>query len=272
MDAAAASAHHINSTFNDTFRGRGRGRGRDRGRGRGQDRGQRNGSSVNTAGQIIEHDTSTTNPPNTGTSTSENVVRDEVNSLRPRRGGRSGRGSGTPGDRHSINLESSTEYKAVPMPPRRRGARFNAALTNTASQVDAEAGKRPRSRARRTASPTPERDDLTSRLTRSLSKPPFIECPICFNAIRPAQATWSCSPSVDGSASTQCCWATFHLPCVRAWAKQNVEEVVEARRARGDEPKGEWRCPGCQTKRETVPFGYRYVRMSRIHTYLPMTR
>ena len=101
----------------------------------------------------------------------------------------------------------------------------------------------------------PPGDDLTSILIYSLSTPPFPECMICFNRIRPEQPTWSCSPSEEKEA--QSCWNTFHLKCIQPWAGKSVKDMEEAWRARGEEKKGEWRCPGCQSKREIVPQRYR---------------
>jgi transcriptional repressor NF-X1 len=108
--------------------------------------------------------------------------------------------------------------------------------------------------SQRKRSKVPTGDDLTSILTFSLSNPPFPECMICFNPIRPEQHTWSCSPSEEKEA--QSCWNTFHLKCVQSWAGKSVKDMEEAWRARGEEKKGEWRCPGCQSKREIVPQRY----------------
>ena len=103
--------------------------------------------------------------------------------------------------------------------------------------------------------------------------PPYPDCPICFNAIVPAQPTWSCSPAFvphdpdsappagheheQEQERVQCCWTTFHLKCVRSWAAKSVKDIEDAWRARGESGrKGDWRCPGCQFKRETVPHCY----------------
>ncbi|KAF8198478.1 hypothetical protein BJ912DRAFT_951515 [Pholiota molesta] len=108
----------------------------------------------------------------------------------------------------------------------------------------------------------PQGDDLTSILIRDLSTPPYPDCPICFSAIRPEQAIWSCSPSISIVTSSdaqvpQYCWTSFHVKCIRSWAEKSVKEVADAWRARGEsDKKGDWRCPGCQAKRETVPSGY----------------
>jgi hypothetical protein len=46
---------------------------------------------------------------------------------------------------------------------------------------------------------------------------------------------------------------------ILSWADKSVKEVAEAWRARGEpDKKGDWRCPGCQAKRDAVPSGYWY--------------
>jgi transcriptional repressor NF-X1 len=77
------------------------------------------------------------------------------------------------------------------------------------------------------------------------------------------QPIWSCSPSIttilphDAEGPPQYCWTTFHLKCIRSWASKSVKDIEDAWRARGEEGKtGDWRCPGCQAKREVVPKVY----------------
>ena len=155
----------------------------------------------------------------------------------------------------------------------RRGGRFKSSLSEAASG-SATDGKVARdgktSEKYRVA--VPQGDDLTSRLIYELSTPPFPDCLICFAPIHPAQPTWSCSPSNPLSVATegdesgsegkravetaQCCWTTFHLKCIRSWAAKSVKDIEEAWRARGEERVGEWRCPGCQSKRTPVPASY----------------
>ncbi|KAL7419049.1 FKBP12-associated protein [Cryptotrichosporon argae] len=107
-----------------------------------------------------------------------------------------------------------------------------------------------------------ESDDLNARLTRGLSKRPFLECPICFNSITPNQHIWSCLPLTEppsapadlGPEETAAfikacyvsCYTPFHLNCIRDWANRNLTESAEKM-----EPGQEatWRCPGCQKRR-----------------------
>ena len=73
----------------------------------------------------------------------------------------------------------------------------------------------------------------------------------------PGHPSWSCSPKEEKDA--QSCWNTFHLKCIKPWAEKSVKDTEDAWRARGEERKGEWRCPGCQSKREIVPRKYWWV-------------
>ncbi|KAF8872738.1 hypothetical protein BD779DRAFT_1613762 [Infundibulicybe gibba] len=131
---------------------------------------------------------------------------------------------------------------------------------NTTGQDNA-AAPTPQARYRRPKTQEPVPDDLTSTLIHALRTPPYPDCPICFSSIHPSQPVWSCSPSIPvitigPDVAAQYCWTTFHMKCIRAWAGKSVREVQDAWRARGEERGGEWRCPGCQGKREEVPNDY----------------
>jgi len=142
---------------------------------------------------------------------------------------------------HAQGLNSLTSEPSAQM---RRAGRSNPGTPAPINDVNS-----PRKRGK-----APTGDDLTSILTFSLSNPPFPECMICFNPIRPEQPTWSCSPREEKEA--QSCWNTFHLKCIHPWAEKSVKDLEEAWRARGEEKRGEWRCPGCQLQREIVPRKY----------------
>lgn len=146
----------------------------------------------------------------------------------------------------------------------RRKANFGASLTKP---EEAEISNPPSKQAERRGKGKqrlPQAEDLTSSLIRELSTPPFLDCPICFSSLRPEQPIWSCSPSLPIVASSeaqirQYCWTSFHLKCIRSWAEKSVKEVADAWRARGELNKiGDWRCPGCQAKREIIPSSYWY--------------
>ena len=105
-------------------------------------------------------------------------------------------------------------------------------------------------------------DDLATRLIRDLRTPPYLDCAICYNPIRPHQPSWSCSPNTpvvptEGSQQAQYCWTTLHLKCVRSWALKSISDVRQAYEARGEDRPGEWLCIGCRAKRTIEPSSYR---------------
>ncbi|KAF8738861.1 R3H domain, partial [Rhizoctonia solani] len=159
----------------------------------------------------------------------------------PRRGGGSGGGRG---NRNSNRGGTQTG----------RGGRrqhFGARLTEGSSKSAAPASE--------PAPPPPTSGDLTSRLIYSLThKHDAVDCPICFNPVHPAQPIWSCAPPPTsiGDAPATCCWTIFHMKCIKEWARKSVEATREAYRARNVDLPGEWRCPGCQTKRTVIPQAY----------------
>lgn len=151
-------------------------------------------------------------------------------------------------------------------PRHRRDQKFNPNLTDASPKPPREQHKSHQSGKYHAPS---QKDDLTSRLIHEIRTHPYPDCAICFNSIHPAQPTWSCSPTssiaIDGqialaadAETSQCCWITLHLKCVRSWASKSVKEVADALRARGEEAgESAWLCPACRTKRSSVPSGYK---------------
>ncbi|KAE9400334.1 hypothetical protein BT96DRAFT_965353 [Gymnopus androsaceus JB14] len=142
-------------------------------------------------------------------------------------------------------------------------AKFNAGLTaDPKPATESTSSAKPRRRPYKNIKPQPDAGDLTSNLIRELSKPPYLDCLICLSAIHPAQPTWSCSlliPMQDEDAEhhSQYCWTTFHLKCIKEWSEKSYKEVKAAWEAREEFNKdGEWRCPGCQGRRNKLIKGY----------------
>lgn len=145
-------------------------------------------------------------------------------------------------------------------------AKFNASLTPAAdAQPVAVAATsspaKPHRRHRKSFKPPPDAGDLTSNLIRELSKPPYLDCLICFSAIHPSQPSWSCSPLIQmQDENSPYCWTTFHLKCIREWSEKSYKEVKAAWEAREEFNKnGEWRCPACQGRRDKLIKGYVYA-------------
>jgi transcriptional repressor NF-X1 len=171
-----------------------------------------------------------------------------------------------------LRLQAARNY---PHKNSRRG-QFNGRLTEFEPSTNANESPNALSKPSNRYQAAGQKDDLTSTLTHALRTPPYPDCPICFSSIHPAQPTWSCSPSIPISTLTansgddsdvpagrekpsSYCWTTFHVKCIRSWAAKSVKDVSDAWRARGEDRGGDWRCPGCQTKREVVPTGYWWV-------------
>nr|XP_010932549.1 NF-X1-type zinc finger protein NFXL1 [Elaeis guineensis] len=70
-----------------------------------------------------------------------------------------------------------------------------------------------------------------------------VECMICYDMVRRSAPIWSCSS----------CFAIFHLPCIRKWARSPTSADTSAPTAAAapDGGGGGWRCPGCQSVQAT---------------------
>ncbi|KAJ2908852.1 FKBP12-associated protein [Coemansia aciculifera] len=66
------------------------------------------------------------------------------------------------------------------------------------------------------------------------------ECMICCDKVRGRHSVWQCD----------CCWAIFHLACVRRWAQSCVADNNSGSSG------AQWRCPGCQHARSALPAHY----------------
>lgn len=217
----------------------------------------------------LSEGTSTTELPSSGPSASSsggNVGGDASqqsgrNFTGRRRKPRVESGSAAAADVRTNGAPASVSVPA-PKDPRRK-ANFGATLTKQ-DEVEPpnSSTKQAVKRSDKGKQRLPQGEDLTSTLIRELSTPPFPDCPICFSSIRPEQPIWSCSPSSPIVVSSEAqireyCWTSFHLKCIRSWAEKSVKEVADAWHARGELSKnGDWRCPGCQAKREITPSSY----------------
>ncbi|KAG9092665.1 FKBP12-associated protein [Ceratobasidium sp. UAMH 11750] len=170
-------------------------------------------------------------------------VAESTGSNTRRRRGRGGRARGAP-----------TAHSQPPRGGRREN--FGARLTDGGGRAGSTADAP-------IPAPPPTTGDLTSRLIYSLThREDAVDCPICFNPVHPTQPIWSCAPPpVDpledtSAAPATCCWTIFHIRCIKQWAQKSVVATREAYRARSVDLPGDWRCPGCQTKRTVIPQAY----------------
>ncbi|XP_071451168.1 protein shuttle craft-like [Hetaerina americana] len=59
------------------------------------------------------------------------------------------------------------------------------------------------------------------------------ECMVCCEPVRQRDSIWGCGN----------CFHVFHLRCIKQWARTSRDD-------------GGWRCPACQTVRESIPYDY----------------
>jgi transcriptional repressor NF-X1 len=214
-------------------------------------------AGVGSANQSAAQDTQNLQPLRHKPSPRTSDVHREPSGSEHTESSKNPRRSNDPNPVQSTRNTQTASEKPRPVRHGRRGVKFNATLSTSQPSSTTTTSRKGNAVERKG-------DDLTSTLIHTLSTPPYPDCPICFNAIQPDQQTWSCSPSLsssdksDRNLTTQCCWTTFHLHCIRSWSTKSVKEVADAWRARGEERTSQWRCPGCQLKREIVPNGYWY--------------
>ncbi|CEG81703.1 hypothetical protein RMATCC62417_15868 [Rhizopus microsporus] len=95
-------------------------------------------------------------------------------------------------------------------------------------------------RQRTMAEPLPTGDhDIATKLIYELKNSTY-ECMICMDTVRPANQIWSCD----------CCWAVFHLGCIKMWANKSLQDTSSNKMIT------QWRCPGCQNSRTAIPKDY----------------
>ena len=109
-----------------------------------------------------------------------------------RGGGRRPQGRRPPRDDDANAAPQPSSTNRQPTQSGRGGRRrqIGTALTET----EPGSTQRQEQHHQRIRKPDAKSDGLTSRLTHSLSVPPYADCPICFNAIHPDQPIWSCQP------------------------------------------------------------------------------
>lgn len=73
------------------------------------------------------------------------------------------------------------------------------------------------------------------------------ECPICTSEVARSSKVWSCKT----------CWTVFHLTCIKKWSTNEGSTLTQQRNAEGDlPPPRQWRCPGCNLPKDTLPSTY----------------
>ncbi|CAZ85887.1 unnamed protein product [Tuber melanosporum] len=86
-------------------------------------------------------------------------------------------------------------------------------------------------------------ENISTRIHREITSGSY-ECLVCFSNLTRRAKVWNC----------KCCWAVFHLDCVKKWAKQGLEQTPAG--PVGAEFSPTWRCPACNNHEKIVPTTY----------------
>ena len=73
------------------------------------------------------------------------------------------------------------------------------------------------------------------------------ECAICTNEISRRSRVWGCHT----------CWTVFHVGCIKTWSKNEGAAVQRQNPTDGEPDQAkQWRCPGCNLPKDTLPTSY----------------
>ncbi|KAI5206517.1 hypothetical protein E4T39_02480 [Aureobasidium subglaciale] len=190
---------------------------------------------------------SSVDPSSADVSGTENNTRSQ-DARRGRGGARGGRGGATRGGRTRENrtvngrafggqLTSDGELQGdatnfVPGQP---------ILTQGATSLQTQ----PRSQRRRLSKSTAP--DIATRTHHDIDHGHY-ECPICTSEVLRNSKVWSCHT----------CWTVFHMSCVKKWSQNQGSAAAQQQGRENGEipPPRQWRCPGCNLPKDTLPKTY----------------
>lgn len=88
--------------------------------------------------------------------------------------------------------------------------------------------------------------DISTRIHEDILNGVY-ECAICTSEVGRNIKIWSC----------RTCWTVFHLSCITKWSINEGSSVTQQRNAEDDlPPPRQWRCPGCNLPKDTLPSSY----------------
>ncbi|SZE99651.1 unnamed protein product [Blumeria hordei] len=104
------------------------------------------------------------------------------------------------------------------------------------------------------------RNQATTRKSKERSQAPDIagrthediqngqyECVICTNEVSSESKIWAC----------ELCWSVLHLSCVKRWSQNEASTYHQQEISNSERyPLRQWRCPGCNLPKTTVPKYY----------------
>ncbi|KAG9668161.1 hypothetical protein KCU99_g8517, partial [Aureobasidium melanogenum] len=103
----------------------------------------------------------------------------------------------------------------------------------------------PRSQRRRLSKSTAP--DIATRTHHDIDNGHY-ECPICTSEVLRNSKVWSCHT----------CWTVFHMSCVKKWSQNQGSAAAQQQGRENGEipPPRQWRCPGCNLPKDTLPKTY----------------
>ncbi|TIA40848.1 hypothetical protein D6C78_02258 [Aureobasidium pullulans] len=103
----------------------------------------------------------------------------------------------------------------------------------------------PRSSRRRLSKSTAP--DIATRTHHDIDNGHY-ECPICTSEVLRNSKVWSCHT----------CWTVFHMSCVKKWSQNQGSAAAQQQGRENGEipPPRQWRCPGCNLPKDTLPKTY----------------
>jgi transcriptional repressor NF-X1 len=88
--------------------------------------------------------------------------------------------------------------------------------------------------------------DIATRTHEDITNGQY-ECVICTNEVLPNSKVWNCKT----------CWSVLHLSCVKKWSRNEVSTHQQRATENGEiPPPRQWRCPGCNLPKDTLPDVY----------------
>lgn len=84
--------------------------------------------------------------------------------------------------------------------------------------------------------------DIATRTHEDIDNGQY-ECPICTSEVQRNSKVWSCHT----------CWTVFHLTCIKKWS---TNQGSAAAQTNGEQVSRQWRCPGCNLPKDTLPKTY----------------
>lgn len=115
---------------------------------------------------------------------------------------------------------------------------------HTAREPTQQASRQKQRQRRLSKSTAP---DIATRTHHDIDNGHY-ECPICTSEVLRNSKIWSC----------RTCWTVFHLTCIKKWSTNEGSAAAQQQGLQNGDipPPRQWRCPGCNLPKDTLPKSY----------------